>query len=151
MTNVFSAQGDWALIPVGEESVRELTALLSKKGYGVARLLAKHPSHEQNYLLLRGIPKAEAISAALPLGEDTVVFRDESGCRRLAVRDLTAGEAAFRAGDAIASYPLTEGETLTESDIRSLLKSGNTVTALYLVEAPKASYFSTKARYTKLF
>ena len=112
MTNVFSAQGDWALIPVGEESARELTALLSKKGYGVARLLAMYPSHEQNYLLLRGIPKAEAISAALPLGEDTVVFRDENGCRRLAVRDLTAGEAAFRAGeaafragDAIASYP----------------------------------------------
>ena len=149
--SIFSAQGGWALAPVCEESARELSAALLQKGYGVARLLAKHPTHEQNYLLLRGIPKSEAISAALALGQDTVVFQDEHGCRRLAVRDLTEGGTALHAGDTVAVYPLAEGETLTEREVRALLKNGDTVTALYVAEAPRASYFSTEVRYTKLF
>ena len=149
--SIFSAQDGWALVPVCEESARALGIKLLQKGYGVARLLAKHPTHEQNYLLIRGIPKSEAISAALTLGQDTVVFQDEHGCRRLAVRDLTEGGTALHAGDTVAVYPLAEGETLTEREVRALLKNGDTVTALYVVEAPRASYFSTETRYTKLF
>lgn len=110
------------------------------------------------FVLILGI-SADAARALGAKHAKAVTVKDGADCRVICTQAFTDGEHAFTEGDVIRTIALRGDTHFTEQDAAAVFSESidrfqearSASSLLFLIEAPRASYFGEGVRFTRVF